>query len=491
MSGNISDDEFLHVLDEMSRLCGQDDLNSQDEDLRIETEEDFLNRADGDRCYSDSSSPATSSRAPLIGDQLLSSTSSRITKRLISDPSPSKDSKEDEPARKRSRNSSANSGMSTVSYDSAIGDIYFAGTPHSALDLDRELLELTSASCEEAAAALSGAVSPTDEKTGDDVCGYEIIFPEVVEDENDNKCCNVDANQIQMVVVEKAETTPQPTPRPLQELLFDPRPPLPRPIMPSGLPLNDNPSNWLREIETLCFDLLNRYRNATCLHPPKKVSAMAPTGEDPLKVTTKLLTDSLVRLRIFLYSLDSFHWLTSHDRNVLYNSQVCCLAILKASLGVKMEMVPLAYPLPYGEYLSEVEALHLILAHDLFNELRSLLVVIKNLDISDFSIMLMVMMVALFNPHPGLQQPFKVIRAHDYYMHKLQTYLSLRYGETSVPSVMTTILSTIDRVRNFSSRLRDFLCDVTRTGLQKQFESVCENIGLIAFLLHSEPSLER
>jgi len=55
------------------------------------------------------------------------------------------------------------------------------------------------------------------------------------------------------------------------------------------------------------------------------------------------------------------------------------LAILKASVGVKMELVPLAYPLPYGENLSEVEALHLILAHDLFNELRSLLAIIKNL----------------------------------------------------------------------------------------------------------------
>ncbi len=69
------------------------------------------------------------------------------------------DPKEQQPPRKRSRNSSANSGMS---YDSAIGDIYFAGTPHSALDLERELLELTSASCEAAAAALSGAVSPDD-----------------------------------------------------------------------------------------------------------------------------------------------------------------------------------------------------------------------------------------------------------------------------------------------------------------------------------------
>ena len=33
----------------------------------------------------------------------------------------------------------------------------------------------------------------------------------------------------------------------------------------------------------------------------------------------------------------------------------------------------MAYPLPYGEYLGEVEALHLILAHDLYSELRSLI----------------------------------------------------------------------------------------------------------------------
>jgi hypothetical protein len=45
--------------------------------------------------------------------------------------------------------------MSTGSVDSAIGDIYFASTPHSAaMDLERELLELTSASCQAAAAAL-------------------------------------------------------------------------------------------------------------------------------------------------------------------------------------------------------------------------------------------------------------------------------------------------------------------------------------------------
>ena len=98
----------------------------------------------------------------------------RISKRAMSDPQQSDSGKEDEqqqqPPRKRSRNSSANSGMS---YDSAIGDIYFVSTPHSALDLERELLELTSASCEAAAAALSGAVSP-DQGQGQQVNRVEI-----------------------------------------------------------------------------------------------------------------------------------------------------------------------------------------------------------------------------------------------------------------------------------------------------------------------------
>ena len=38
-----------------------------------------------------------------------------------------------------------------------------------------------------------------------------------------------------------------------------------------------------------------------------------------------------------------------------------------------LETAPMAYPLPYGEYLGEVEALHLILAHDLYTELRSII----------------------------------------------------------------------------------------------------------------------
>ena len=74
----------------------------------------------------------------------------------------------------------------------------------------------------------------------------------------------------------------------------------------------------------------------------------------------------------------------------------------------------------YGEYLGEVEALHLILAHDLYNELRSLLSHIQGLGIREFPVMLLVMMVAFFSPQPNLKQPDKVVRVNDYYSHKLQ-----------------------------------------------------------------------
>ena len=130
-------------------------------------------------------------------------------------------------------------------------------------------------------------------------------------------------------------------------------------------------------------------------------------SKDPLFITTRLLSDALTRLRIFVFGLDPMQWLSWRDRNVLYTSQICCLAVLKASVGVgtytcilelchsifiikyqsifqnsmkrpkllflDLQTAPMAYPLPYGEYLGEVEALHLILAHDLYTELRQII----------------------------------------------------------------------------------------------------------------------
>ena len=57
-------------------------------------------------------------------------------------------------------------------------------------------------------------------------------------------------------------------------------------------------------------------------------------SKDPLSITTRLLSDALTRLRIFVFGLDPMQWLSWRDRNVLYTSQICCLAVLKASVGV-------------------------------------------------------------------------------------------------------------------------------------------------------------
>ena len=69
----------------------------------------------------------------------------------------------------------------------------------------------------------------------------------------------------------------------------------------------------------------------------------------------------------------------------------------------------------------------------------------------------------------------------------MQLYLSVRYGRSASDGLLSSILSAVDKARDFSGRLREFMADVTRCGLQNQYESVCENIGLMAFLLQTEP----
>ena len=77
------------------------------------------------------------------------------------------------------------------------------------------------------------------------------------------------------------------------------------------------------------------------------------------------------------------------------------------------------------------------------------------------------------------------------YFLALQVYLQIRFSSEAMVSLMTKILSTIEHVCSFSHRLREFLNNVTRCGLQKYYESVCENIGVIAFLLQTEPKFDQ
>ena len=58
-----------------------------------------------------------------------------------------------------------------------------------------------------------------------------------------------------------------------------------------------------REVERICLDLLKRFQHACSLHPKTQAKTlMSKSGiEDPLLVTTRLLSDSLTRLRIFVH----------------------------------------------------------------------------------------------------------------------------------------------------------------------------------------------
>ena len=79
-------------------------------------------------------------------------------------------------------------------------------------------------------------------------------------------------------------------------------------------------------------------------------------SKDPLFITTRLLSDALTRLRIFVFGLDPMQWLSWRDRNVLYTSQICCLAVLKASVGVGTYtcILELCYSIFITSYIPEL-----------------------------------------------------------------------------------------------------------------------------------------
>ena len=47
-----------------------------------------------------------------------------------------------------------------------------------------------------------------------------------------------------------------------------------------------------------------------------------------------------------------------------------------------------------------------------------------------------------------------------------KVYLHHRLGPAEGHSLLGSLLATVDRVNSFSARLREFLADVTRSGLQ-------------------------
>ena len=176
------EDDFMRVLDEMNRLCGSGEDSSHSSDnqdhqkitLSDRESASFLNSASPKFEGGDTSSPGdsfedifstsnnsgkSSSAAPLIGDQLLSSAGMSSNNSTLNI---SKRRSGSVCGLNRSRHCSANSAKSCVSFDSAIGDVYSVQTPtvsngnqtmsnstSSSFDVDRDLFDLSGTSSSE------------------------------------------------------------------------------------------------------------------------------------------------------------------------------------------------------------------------------------------------------------------------------------------------------------------------------------------------------
>lgn len=211
------------------------------------------------------------------------------------------------------------------------------------------------------------------------------------------------------------------------------------------------------DVEQVCVSLMCQYQHCASMVPPSPQA-----HADSLVRATQLLSDSIARLRLFVFSLDTFNSLSPVDRATLYRFNVCNIQILKAAISVDLNRCQNAFPLPYGENLGETEAFHLIRAYELYNELRTLMNDIQALDIRELPVMLLIMMTSFFKPPPVsspvkapyLESPEKVDRIYHYYSDKLHAYLHLRLGPTGSWAAVNSISQVVDNVKLYSVKLK-------------------------------------
>ena len=86
-----------------------------------------------------------------------------------------------------------------------------------------------------------------------------------------------------------------------------------------------------QEVEQLCVRLMCQYQQCLMSIPP---SPSLPTQHgDSLVLATRLLSEAVARMRLFLSGLDTFNSLSPGDRATLYRHNVCSIQILKSSLS--------------------------------------------------------------------------------------------------------------------------------------------------------------
>ena len=93
-----------------------------------------------------------------------------------------------------------------------------------------------------------------------------------------------------------------------------------------------------QEVEHLCVRLMCQYQQCLLTIPPSP--SLLPQHGDSLVLATRLLSEAVARMRLFLSGLDTFNSLTPGDRATLYRHNVCSMQILKSSLS----MLSLIFP---------------------------------------------------------------------------------------------------------------------------------------------------
>ena len=93
----------------------------------------------------------------------------------------------------------------------------------------------------------------------------------------------------------------------------------------------------------------------------------------------------------------------------------------------------------------------------------------KALEIRELPVMLLIMMITFFKPPPissvtsatgakcqgpYMEQPERVERIHQFYMHKLHSYLHLRYGPEAAWPAINSIVHAVESVKNFCVKLK-------------------------------------
>ena len=380
-SSATTEEEFMQVLDEMNRICGNPSSSSSSTSTGDE--------AAPESCSGRLSSGETESFSSSVEDEPNALDSSPLeplfdnNKTLPAPPPPPDEGEAEGKASSlspqqpqpnqqqqqqpqasssspsgRSRHCSANSSLSCVSFDSAIGDVYSVQTPPV----------MSSSSPSTSTTSASSTSPPSVTLTNNALEAAAFFAKNSEEDLNLNSSAfDFDPNLLDAPAVQVAtpslsassSTSASPPHQQPSQQQLPPPPSLPPPYKSRSAghyPPRHNPyynphphhhpppyaygrypqrqpPNQRHEVEFVCLDLLRRFQHSSVLHPRHTAKEWLSKNDDddPLLITTRLLSDALTRLKFFLFGLEPMNWLHWMDRNILYSSGVCAVAILKVN----------------------------------------------------------------------------------------------------------------------------------------------------------------